>query len=386
MEPAVPASDSPGPEGGAGATDPVLPEFARSVAAIVPALLGVEDASWLPHPVHGSRSVVLLVVDGLGWRAFDDVPDALTALRDFDGFAITTVLPATTASALTSITTGTAPGTHGLLGFRMRYDDVVLNNLRWQTEPRRSPTPDPEWVQRRPPFRGRSVPVVAKAEHEGSGFSVAHLRGADFVGWREPNDIVDHCARLVAQDAPFVYAYYPGVDEIAHEFGLRDGAYAHELTGADALIGRLRNALPTDCALVVTADHGQVHLEPDAWVELGAELLTLVDQQAGDARCRFLYARSGAARDLASACRERFGTMAWVATRRELLDLGAFGPLAVGSIAGRIGDIVLMPRTDVGFVDPALLRETGLRSAHGAPTQAEMQVPLLAARGTRRPA
>jgi hypothetical protein len=346
--------------------------------------MGFEDGSWLPLPVHGARSVVLLVVDGLGWRAFGDAPDALPTLRGFEGFEISTVLPATTASALTSITTGTAPGTHGLFGYRMRYDDVVLNNLRWQTEPRRSPTPDPEWVQRRSPFRGRSVPVVAKAEHEGSGFSVAHLRGADFVGWREPNDIVEHCARLVEHEAPFVYAYYPGIDEVAHEFGLHDGAYAHEMSRVDALVGRLRDALPSDCALVVTADHGQVHLEPDAWVELGAELLALVDQQAGDARCRFLYARTGAARDLASGCRERFGAMAWVATRRELLDAGAFGPLAAGSIAGRIGDVVLMPRAEVGFVDPALLRETSLRSAHGAPTRAEMQVPLLAARGTQR--
>ncbi len=358
-------------------------EFSRSVAAIVPAMLGLDDASWLPTPVHGARSVVLLVVDGLGWRAFDDVPDGLVQLRDFEGFAITTVLPATTATALTSITTGTTPGTHGMFGFRMRYDEVVLNNLRWQTEPRRSPMPDPAWVQRQIPFRGRVVPVVAKAEHEGSGFSSAHLRGADFVGWREPNDIVDHCVRLVGEGAPFVYAYYPGVDEVAHEFGLHDGEYAQELAFADGLIGRLRAALPSDTALVITADHGQVNLEPDGWVDLGSDLLGLVDQQAGDARCRFLYARPGAALDLATGCRERFTAIAWVATRRELLDAGVFGPVAAGSVAGRIGDVVLMPQVEVGFVDPALVRETGLRSAHGAPTKAEMQVPLLAARGAR---
>jgi Type I phosphodiesterase / nucleotide pyrophosphatase len=383
MEPAVPVTDPAGPTDPVAAIDPVTVDFARSVAAIVPALLGFEDAMWLPSAVHGARSVVLLVVDGLGWRAFDDAPAALANLREFDGFAITTVLPATTASALTSITTGTAPGTHGLFGFRMRYDDVILNNLRWQTDPRRAPAPDPEWVQRRPPFRGARVPVVAKAEHEGSGFSLAHLRGSEFVGWRQPNDIVEHCSRLVSQGAPFVYAYYPGVDEVAHEFGLRDGAYAQELAFADGLIARLRAALPTDAALVVTADHGQIHLEPDAWVELGTELLGLVAEQAGDARCRFLYARNGAAGELVAGCRERFADIAWVATRRELLDAGAFGPLAPGSVAGRIGDVVLMPRTDVGFVDPGLLRETGLRSAHGAPTAAEMEVPLLAARGER---
>ena len=38
-------------------------------------------------------------------------------------------------------------------------------------------------------------------------------------------------------------------------------------------------------------------------------------------------------------------------------------------------------RDDVGFVDPTFVRETGLRSAHGSLTAAEMEVPLVAVRG-----
>ena len=63
------------------------------------------------------------------------------------------------------------------------------------------------------------------------------------------------------------------------------------------------------------------------------------------------------------------------------LDEGWFGPRPSGSVPGRIGDVVLAPFADVGFVDPALPGERGLRSAHGAPTADEMTVPLRAARG-----
>ena len=40
--------------------------------------------------------------------------------------------PSTTAAALTSLATGMAPAQHGIVGFRMRVDDTVLNVLRWQ--------------------------------------------------------------------------------------------------------------------------------------------------------------------------------------------------------------------------------------------------------------
>ena len=46
---------------------------------------------------------------------------------------ITTVAPSTTATALTSISTGLAPGEHGVIGYRMAVDNEVFNVLRWTT-------------------------------------------------------------------------------------------------------------------------------------------------------------------------------------------------------------------------------------------------------------
>src|SRR3990172_7992711 len=111
------------------------------VVALMPALLGAADAPWLPAPVHGARSVVVLVIDGLGWDALQGHAVAMPSLRDLEGGRGTTVAPSTTASALTSITTGLAPSQHGLVGFRMRYDGNVLNALSWQMGSRRPPDP-----------------------------------------------------------------------------------------------------------------------------------------------------------------------------------------------------------------------------------------------------
>lgn len=363
LEPVVPVYDGPG------------------IASIVPALLGATDDEWLPAPAREARSVVVLVVDGLGWDAIQTHPDTLARIRALEGDKVTSVAPSTTAAALTSISTGLAPSQHGLVGFRMRVDGDVLNVLSWQREGNKRP-PEPSIVQRHAPFRGQPVPVVTRSEFHRTGFTDAHLRGTRFSGWRAVSTLVEHCRVLVEAGEPLVYAYYPGVDEVAHGYGLHDGYYESELAFADRLVGELQGALPDHAAVLVTADHGQVHLGPDSWIELGA-MSELVETSAGDGRFRYLYARRGAADELLAAAREAHGHHAWVRSRDELVADGWLGPPPPGPVRRRLGDVVLAASTDVAFVDPALPREANLRSGHGSLTPDEMWVPLLAGRGTR---
>jgi hypothetical protein len=351
-----------------------------SIAGIVPALLGAADAAWLPAAVRDADQVVLLVLDGLGWAAVEEHRDLLPALRAMEGGPITTVVPATTATALTSITTGLAPAQHGIVGYRMLVGRDVLNVLRWSVHGG-ARAPDPFDVQRHTAFLGRPVPVVTRAEFRTTGFTHAHLRGAHFVGWHTTAALVEHCARCIGSGERLVYAYYPGVDTIAHEFGLHDSVYARELHDTDRLVGELRDALPASAALLVTSDHGQVHLERSSWIEI-REIVERCDALAGDGRFRYCYAKRGRAREVLDIARETVGEHAWVWSRAELLESGFLGNGATGTIPGRIGDVVLAARGECAFVDPALPNEVQLRSGHGSLTADEMLVPLLAARGT----
>jgi hypothetical protein len=359
--------------------EPVRPVYdGPGLASLVPALLGIDDGSWLPEPVRDARTVMLLVADGLGWDAVSATPSPLPTLAGFVGGSITSVAPSTTAAALTSISTGTAPSEHGLLGYRIRVDGRILNALSWHYDGNRPP--DPAMVQRRDPFRNRSVPILTKSEFRRTGFTEAHLRGGQFFGWRAVSELVEHARRLAAAGERFIYSYYPGVDEVAHAHGLLDGYYAAELAYVDRLVGDLLDVLPSSAALLVTADHGQVHLEPEGWLQLGP-FGDLVDACSGDGRFRYLHARRGAAAELVAAAGEEHGAHAWVRSREALLDEGWLGPPPSGQILGRVGDVVIAPHEPIAVVDPLLPREAGLRSAHGSLTAAEMHVPLVAARG-----
>jgi hypothetical protein len=362
--------------------DPVLPAFdGASVAGLVPALFGRVDNAWIPEPARTGRAVVLLVLDGLGWNAIQDHASKMPRLAQLEGSAITTVAPSTTATALTSITTGLPPAQHGIVGYRMLVDADVLNVLRW-TVPGRGRAPAPFDVQRHQPFLDREVPVVTRTEFRDTGFTQAHLRGGRLAGWHTVAGLIEQCVRAVDVGEQFVYAYYPGVDTIAHEYGLHDGAFVRELGFVDRFVGELVDSLPADAALLVTSDHGQVHLEAESWIEI-PDLTALTTAVAGDGRFRYLYAPASDRKELLDRAREQFSDRAWVWSRAEMLDLGMFGVGGTGTVPGRIGNVVLAAREAVAFVDPALPNERMLRSGHGSLTPDEMYVPLLAARGAR---
>ncbi len=361
--------------------EPVVPDYSgASIVGIVPALVRGSRPSWFPETARERGPVVVLLLDGLGWTTLEAHRSMLPRLGALDGRAITTVAPSTTATALTSLATGLTPAEHGIVGFRMRVERGVLNVLRWHSDD--GSAPDPFTVQRRDAFLGRPVPVITKSEFRTTRFTEAHLRGTRFVGWSTTATLVQQCRRLIAEGEQLVYAYYPGVDSVAHEFGLHDDFFRAELVAADRLVGDVLDALPSNVTVLVTADHGQVHIGPSGWVGL-EPLREMVDAYAGDGRFRYLYARRGAFADLLAAAREEYRHQAWVMSRDELIDGGWLGPGPVrSSVRRRIGDVVLAAHEPVGFVDPTFTREAGLVAGHGSLTPDEMYVPLLAGRGT----
>lgn len=376
------------PLGGGGLTDaviePVLPDYAgANVRGIIPALLGPHGAplpSWFPTSAASSRQVVVLVVDGLGWGQLQARLHLAPAMAAMAGQPITTVAPSTTATALTSITTGLTPGEHGLIGYRMEMAGEVLNVLRWATpggDARRAVVPSDAQPFR--PFMGEAVPVVSKVELEGSAFTEAHLRGSRPMGWRTASGMAVQVGELLAAGERLVYAYYDGVDKIAHERGFGP-YYDAEVVAADRLVADMLAVLPAGAALVVTADHGQVHVGSRV-IQPHPDVLACCRLQSGEGRFRWLHARPGAADDLRHAAAEHHSDTAWVRTRAEIIDAGWFGPVVSPPVANRLGDVALVAHQPVAFHDPADTGPFELVCRHGSLTADEMVVPLLVATG-----
>ncbi len=363
---------------------PRVPDYLGGcVSNIVPAILGPRGTTqvpkWMPSVVQGARQVVLLVIDGLGWHQLQQRLGECPTLATMSGSSITTIAPTTTVAALTSITTGLAPGEHGLVGYRVDMGSRVMQMLKWGDEKGdlRLMYP-PDVVQPCPPFMGAVVPVLSKAELEGSAFTEAHLRGVRACGWRSPSSIAVQIKDLLQRGHSFIYAYYDGVDKIAHERGFGE-YYDAELRYADKLVADIAAVLVSDSVLLVTADHGQVQVGANTQSP-HQDVRALTAYQSGEGRFRWLHSRIGATEELLAAAKQHHGEVAWVMTRDELIDGSYFGARVTDAARQRLGDVALIPHADTSFDDPLDTGPYQLQCRHGALTDAELDVPLLAMR------
>jgi hypothetical protein len=362
---------------------PIIPRYnGPNVRGLIPAFLGPAAAGkpdWIPRAAADAHQVVLLVLDGLGWEQLQARRHLAPTLAAMAGGPITTVAPTTTATALTSIATGLTPGEHGLIGYRIDVGGDVLNVLRWQTDQAGDARRlhEPARLQPFTPFMGEAVPVISKAELESSGFTAAHLRGSIPRGWRAASSLPVAVGEQLRAGVRFVYAYYDGVDKVAHERGFGP-YYDAELAAADQLVARVVEALPPGAALVVTADHGQVHVG-ERTIAPAPDVLRFTHHSSGEGRFRWFHAKPGAADELAAAAKDAHADVAWVVTRQQVLDEAWFGPVVSPPVQARFGDVALVAHADVSFDDPSDSGPYPLVCRHGSLTSAEVYVPLIAA-------
>lgn len=362
--------------------------------------------------------MVLLVIDGLGWhqlkRHATHAPrlaglkhSSVQALRTTTRPAplpvpLTTVAPSTTSAALPSITTGAAPGEHGLVGHTFSVSEGLLNVLRWTVAGAGDARTMivPEQIQPVEPFGGGRACVITRSKFAGSGFTQAHLRGADFVGYTSHRQIVPLVRDRVEVGDKFVYAYYDALDSVAHLYGLGQ-RYLRALAGIDALVGRLIDALPADVALLVTADHGVLNVaEPPICLDGTDWESAAVGEHAayssGEPRFRWLHAKPGRAQDLLAAARllvTRLPSVgatvsatsntgdtpsAEVLSQHEVISAGWLGAYLTPAARTRLGDVALVARDPVvfGSVQPGTTGRRRLIGHHGALSSEEMLVPL----------
>ena len=331
-----------------------------------------------------AQRACLLIVDGLGWDQLRAHPAAAPFLSELalNSKPITAGFPATTATSLASLGTGSPPGQHGMFGLKVLVpgEKLLLNALRWDSRV------DPcQWqplptLFERASAAGIAAVHVARGSFRGSGLTLAAMRGAVLRPADTMGALAAQAAAALGENGrAFVIAYHGDLDNAAHLFGVGSDAWYYQLAHVDKLAEQLAWALPSGTCLYVTADHGIVDVGPedrldvDAMPELRAGLALL----GGEPRARHLYTRRGASADVLATWREVLGDHAWVLSREEAIKEGWFGPVD-GAMADRIGDVVVAPAGSLAIVATrAEPGESALFGMHGSLTSAEQFVPAL---------
>lgn len=366
---------------------------AAALADILPSALAALGVPGEPNvlELEPAQSIVVLLVDGLGWNLLRRNAAIAPFLGSLAGRPLTAGFPTTTATSLASLGTGLPPGQHGITGYTSRVGDLPdpVNWLRWQTTHSGRNLIDelvPEQVQPRPTVLERAqragvdVSVVTSYAFRGTGLTRAVLRGGTFVPVLTSADTVISAAAAALGRPSLVYCYTGDLDLIGHGRGTASDAWCVQLALLDRMIEMLAHRLPPGTRLLVVADHGMVDMPEDDKIDYDGEPLLSQDvvMLAGEARVRYVHVRPGSVEDVRARWQSVLGDRMAVLTRDEAIARGWYGPSVAEPVRERIGDLVVVSTSRAGIVRRRVEpRMSEMRGQHGALTEDELLVPLL---------
>ena len=326
----------------------------------------------------------LVLVDGLGKNAIDQFGREAEFLSHMKyQTTLTATFPSTTATSLTSLGTGLAPGQHGMVGYTMRVPhsgtpERILNALKW--DERVDPLiwqPNPTLFEQAEKS-GIKVSHIAGKRYADSGFTRAALRGATYRGANSGEEIAREAAIALRDPGSFAYVYVNDVDEASHSQGFGSAKFSDALNRVNDLVLKLINALPKGTRIWVTSDHGMINRGDYVVAGKDNKLLDDVELLAGEPRVRYLYLRDENLEAVRVRWQELLGEKVTVLSREEAIRSALFGPSVSKKFQERIGDLVVIAQADFIIVEREReAQQLAMVGHHGGVTKSEVEIPLL---------
>lgn len=349
------------------------------------AALGSRDN---PLGLSPATHAAVLVVDGLGasnLRERQGHARWITQAWARRGLVADSGFPSTTASALTSLTTGLLAGQHGIAGYTLRdpASGVIVNHLKPWGEGIQADA----WQRGKTVFeRAHSAQIASLALGEprfaGTDFTRHTWRGATFRGVSSLAEQAQHMRQFFDEhDHALVYLYWPALDRTGHSSGVGSDSWIHRLEELDQEIEQLAGYLREGEGLVVTSDHGMVDVPQEDKLILTEDspLLRGIRAWAGEPRAPQLYFDDPyLAADQAAAWQETLGAAVRVMTRQEIVDGGVMGEVA-DEVAPRIGDFVVACIGSLAVYRESQSSPTSMAMVgqHGSLTLREREIPVI---------
>lgn len=418
--PKLEANRLPGLDAGAQA---FYPNYADQSLANLPASicrwLGVPQFGLPPvaEPILSAfdgpfRNVILLLVDGLGLGQFErfiEISQRATGrfniwqrlLSQSTLAPLTSIVPATTSAALTTLWTGRTPAEHGVVGYEVFLKEygLIANMI---THSPSSFVGDVGGLKRAGFQAETFLPVPTLGPHlaahgvhpyafqhlsiSRSGLSTMLFPGVTVLPYRTQSDLwvsVPAFLQNHPSERMFTQVYWGELDELAHRFGPQDRRVDLEFANFSFLIEYFLNELQEhahgDTLLLMTADHGHLHTPAYAHYELKnhPELASCLHMNpCGENRLAFLYLRPGKETQVREYIQNTFPGEFAVLPAEQVIASGLMGSgQPHPRLAERLGDLVLIAQGDayLWWAD----KENLMLGRHGGMSRTEMLVPLL---------
>jgi hypothetical protein len=356
------------------------------------------------------QRVILVLVDALAlhrlqrWMADGTAPVWSQLVQNGQLAALTSVVPSTTSSALTSLWTGRSPAEHGVLGYELWLKEYgVVSNMILH-----SPITfendagslaragfDPEQFLSLPTLGAHLASHGIRPyamQHRSiihSGLSQMFLKEVDVHGYLTPSELWINLRHLVEANPrlrQYFWVYTGQVDHYSHYYHPDDERVAADFgefsqTFEQHFLERLSPKLRKGTLVLLTADHGMIITKKSAQHDLRnhpdlSGMLHILP--TGEHRLMYLFLKPGRAQQVRSYFDQTWpGQFIFLdpaqAIAKGLFGLGTPHPL----LADRLGDLIVAARGDAYLWWAN--KDNPLIGQHGGLSADEMIVPFLAA-------
>lgn len=331
----------------------------------------------VPH-----KNTLVMVLDGLGSEYLDQLLPAASFLRSHKVDDLSSVYPCTTAAATTTMSTGLSPLEHGWLGWSpwfREYGRVVdlfldrdsFSGLPIVPSPGRLLLPYQDIVSTISQATQGSVSIHRLMPHFApNGYSSLAAMSAR---------IRDICRMDGAQ---LILAYWHEPDTLMHNEGPWSEAVRREIIAADSLLSDLYLTLE-DTLMVITADHGQVEVEREIFMDEIAELNDcLILPPSLETRAVSLFVKPACKTEFAERFTELLGDSFLLLPHEEVFRLGLFGSgVPHHKVDDFVGDYLACATGNsiIRYHTPFNRPRTPFKGHHAGLRREEMTVPLIVA-------
>ncbi|MBN1305162.1 MAG: alkaline phosphatase family protein [Anaerolineales bacterium] len=359
------------------------------------------------------EAIVLLLVDGFGWRFLERYREApfLSDIRSQASIEkLTAQFPSTTAAHLTTIHTGLPVGQSGIYEWYY-YEplvDAVIAPLLYSyagTADRNTLGPSGVKPKRLYPsgafYRqlksaGVDPHIFQHRDYTPSPFSDVLFQGASIHPFRTiAEGLVNLGGALQNARKPFYgFIYLDSIDSLLHQYGPAAPQVEAEIITFLLMMQHFHRQGFTGgkrTLFLMTADHGQSEVDPDTvtylnlderfgrllpWLRTNRKGETLF---AGSARDMFLYVHGEHLISAQELLTDELQGKAEVVLTGDLIEAGYFGPKPFSKkFPGRLGNLVILPYLgqSVWWYEKDRFRMK-YYGHHGGLTREEMEIPLI---------
>lgn len=362
-----------------------MPSFAAIPFHVEHLLTGMGDP--LPGLPARADRVVVVLLDAFG-RVFRERFADHPLIRRLAVCELHSQFPSTTAAHVTTMHSGLPVETHGVYEWNvlepslgrivtpLRFSfagDAAADTLRGHLDPR-DLVPDSPCLYERLAAEGVACSVHQPDAFSPSTFDSAVVRGADIRPFARLSDGLADALRAVRSvDRAYAYVYFHVIDLVGHLSGPSSTDFSESIRLAlDTLEAALRD-VGDDVLVLLTADHGQVDVDPaeTIWLDdLHPPLRDMPLRPAGSARDVFLHVD------------DVEGTLAALKPHVEVHRTADLLPDAGPRLRARLADLcVLPPPGRMAWLRGAADHGVSFRGHHGGRTPEETQTYLAAVTG-----